>query len=103
MDKKYILVVNNYPPNVGMFTDFVCGLWILYLLGTNLTNNSYISQYDAAAHVVAKYGGKLEGDEQYVDEYPEDVYQKMPYISLHSYKTFRNIPISDEMKLLGIK
>jgi len=96
-------VVNTYAPNVGMFTDFVCGLWILYLLGDNFTNNPYILHYDAANHVVAKYGGRMEGDEQYVDEYPEDIYQKTPFISLHSYKTFRNIPISDEMKSLGIK
>ena len=103
-NKEYMksFVVNTYPPNVGMFTDFVCGLWIMYLLD-NFIGSNYITHYHTAAHVVAKYGGTLEGDEQYVDEYPEDIYKKTPFISLHSYKTFRNTPISDEMKLLNIK
>jgi hypothetical protein len=103
-NKKYMkeFVLNSYAPNVGMFTDFVCGLWILYLLN-EFVGNSYITQYDAADHVVIKYGGKMLGDEQFVDEYPEDIYQKTPFISLHSYKTFRNMPISNEMEVLGIK
>ena len=103
-NKKYMkeFVLTSYAPNVGMFTDFVCGLWILYLLN-EFVGNSYITQYEAANHVVIKYGGKMLGDEQFVDEYPEDIYQKTPFISLHSYKTFRNMPISNEMEVLGIK
>lgn len=103
-NKEYIkeFITNTYSPTLGMYTDFVCGLWALHLFDS-FTNSSYILHYDAANHVVAKYGGRMEGDEQYVDEYPEDIYQKTSFISLHSYKTFRNIPISDEMKSLGIK
>lgn len=103
-NKKYVkeFITNTYSPTLGMYTDFVCGLWILYLFDSFI-NSSYISHYNTADHVITKYGGKREEDEQTIDEYPEEVYQKTPFISLHSYKTFRNMPISDEMKLLGIK
>jgi hypothetical protein len=40
--------------------------------------------------------------EQTVDEYPEEIYERTSCISVHSYKTFRNMPISEEMISLNL-
>jgi hypothetical protein len=103
INKEYIknFVKNTYDPTLGMYLDFVCGLWAIHLFDS-FALTDYIFNYHAGEHIIKKYGGILDGEEQTVDEYPEEIYERTSCISVHSYKTFRNMPISEEMISLNI-
>jgi hypothetical protein len=102
-NKEYIrnFIETTYSPTLGMYLDFVCGLWAVYLFD-DFSISNHILQYNATNHIIIKYGGKLKGEIQTIDEYPEEIGEKNNCISIHSYKTFRNMPISDEMINLNI-
>lgn len=101
-NKKLIrdFVIETYKGDICMFTDFICGLWGLLVFET-FENQSYIFQYDAANHIIEKNGGRIKADYQVIDEYPEDIYNKNKFVCIHSYKTFRNTEITDDMKKIG--
>ena len=107
-NKKYIknFVETTYAPTLGMYLDFICGLWAVHLFDSFSTSD-HILQYNARDHIITKYGGIIDKDIQTVDEYPEEIYErktqeKVSCISIHSYKTFKNMPVSDEMINLNI-
>jgi hypothetical protein len=103
VNKEYIkkFVENTYAPTLGMYLDFICGLWVVHLFDS-FVSTDYIFNIDAGEHIIKKYGGRLDGEEQTIDEYPEEINKRTSCISVHSYKTFRNMPISEEMINLNI-
>jgi hypothetical protein len=103
VNKEYIknFVKDTYAPTLGMYLDFICGLWAIHLFDS-FSHSNHILNYNTADHIITKHGGKVNKDIQTIDEYPEEINEKTSCVSVHSYKTFRNMPISDEMINLNI-
>jgi hypothetical protein len=103
VNKEYIknFVKDTYAPTLGMYLDFICGLWAIHLFDS-FSHSNHILNYNTADHIIIKHGGKIDKDTQTIDEYPEEINKRTSCVSVHSYKTFRNMPISDEMINLNI-
>lgn len=96
-NKNFIknFINQNYEPNLPVHIDFVCGLWGL-LIFDNFESATYIQHIDTANDSI-----KIINGEEFPEKYPEDIFIENKGVLIHSYKTFRNMAISNEMKDIG--